>query len=101
MSWQLQEHAAFERPWVALCLLRPGRLGCILCLGGVTQGCAATPMAPFAGPNPSDASARIPAVSYRSTIGFFATWLPVEAAAWKKEDEPVSPAPNRAPRSKS
>ena len=100
MSCQLQAHAAFERPRAASSLRRLRKLASIL-FGGVTQGCATTPMAPFAGPNPSDASARNPAVSYRSAIGFFATWLPVEAAPWKKEDELVSPAPNRVPESKS
>ena len=78
MSCQLQAHAAFERPRAASSLRRLRKLSSIL-LGGVTQDCAATPMVPFAGPNPSDASTRIPVVSYRSTIGFFATWLPVEA----------------------
>ncbi len=100
MSCQLQAHAAFERLRAASSLRRLCKLASIL-LGGVTQGCAATPMVPFAGPNPSDASARIPAVSYHSTIGFFATPRPVEPAAWKKEDEPVSPAANRVPEPKS
>ena len=100
MSWQLQAHAAFER-LRTLSLRRLCRLASILLLGGVTQGCAAMPMAPFVGPDPSDASARIPAVSYHSTIGFFATQRPVEPASWKKENEPVSPAPNRVPEPKS
>jgi hypothetical protein len=101
MSWQLQEHAAFERPRVALSLLRPGRLGCILCLGGVIQGCAATPMAPFAGPDPAEASARIPAVRHHSTIGPFTRQRPVEPADWNKENVPAVPAPNLVPEPKS
>jgi hypothetical protein len=101
MSWQLQAQAAsFERLLTSyLHLLR--KLASILLLGGVIQGCAATPMGPFAGPDPSDASARIPAVSYHPTIGFFATQRPVEPAAWKKENEPAGPAPNRVPEPKS
>jgi len=70
MSCQLQGHAAFARPRAASSLRRLRKLASIL-LGGVTQGCAATPMAPFAGPNPSDASARIPAVSYPLDNRFF------------------------------
>ncbi len=93
MSWQLQAHAAFDRPRMTLSLLRPGRLACILCLGGVLQGCATTPMAPFAGPDPADASARIPAVNYHSTIGPFARQRPVEPAAWNKENLPAGPVP--------
>ena len=62
---------------------------------------APRPMAPFAGPDPSDASARIPAVSYHSTIGPFATQRPIERAAWKKEDEPVAPTPIRVPEPKA
>jgi hypothetical protein len=101
MSWQFQAHAAFERPRVALSLLRPGRLGCILCLGGVIQDCAATPMAPFASPDPAEASSRIPAVRYDSTIGPFARQQPVEPAAWSKENVPAAPAPNLVPEPKS
>ena len=59
------------------------------------------PTAPFAGADPSDASARVPAVSYHSTIGFVATRRPAEPAAWKKENEQVSPAPDRAPEPQS
>ncbi len=102
MFWQLQAHAAsFERPRLTSFLHLLRELACILLLGGVIQGCAAIPMAPFAGPDPSEASARIPAVSYRSTIGFFATQRPVEPAPWKTENAPAGPAPNRVPEPKS
>lgn len=102
MSWQLQAQAAsLERLRLTSFLHRLRELACILLLGGVIQGCAATPMAPFAGPDPSDASVRIPAVSYHSTIGSFATQRPVEPAPWKTENEPVAPAPNRVPEPKS
>jgi hypothetical protein len=102
MFWQSQAHAAFfERLRPTSFLHRLRDLARILLLGLVIQGCAATPMGPFAGPDPADASARIPAVSYHSTIGFFATQRPVEPAAWKKENAPVVPAPNRVPEPKS
>ena len=102
MFWQLQAHAAsFERLRLTSFLHLLRELACILLLGGVIQGCAAIPMAPFAGPDPSEASASIPAVSYRSTIGFFATQRPVEPALWKKENAPLAPAPNRVPEPKS
>jgi hypothetical protein len=102
MFWQSQAHAAFfERLRPTSFLHRLPKLASILLLAGVIHGCAATQMAPFAGPDPSDASARIPAVSYHSTIGPFATQRPIEPAAWKKENAPVAPAPNRVPEPKS
>jgi hypothetical protein len=102
MSWQLQTQAAsFERLRLTPFLHRLPKFASILLFAGVIQGCAATPVAPFAGPDPSDASARIPAVSYHSTIGVFATQRPVEPATWKKENKPVAPAPNRVPEPKT
>ncbi len=94
MSCQIRARAAFfERPRPASFLHRLRKLASTLLLAGVVHGCAATPMAPFAGPDPSDGSARIPAVSYHSTIGSFANLRPVEPAPWKKENAPVAPAP--------
>jgi hypothetical protein len=102
MSWQLRAQPPPSRGCDLTSFFRRLRkLASILLFAGVIQGCVATPMSPFAGPDPSDASARIPAVSYHSTIGFFATQRPVEPAAWKKENEPVTPAPNRVPEPKS
>jgi hypothetical protein len=89
MSWQLQAHAAFETPRMALSLLRPGRLSRILCLGGVIQGCAATPISPSI-PDPTDASVRVPTVSYRSAIGPFSSQRPVEPGPW---EEPTAQVP--------
>jgi hypothetical protein len=102
MSWLLQAQAAsFERLRSTAFLNRLPKLASMVVLAGAIHGCAATPMAPFAGPDPSDASAPIPAVSYHSTIGPFATQRPIEPAAWKKENEPVAPTPNRVPEPKS
>ena len=102
MLWQLQAHAAsFERLQLTSFLHRLRELASILLFAVVIQGCAATPMTPFAGPDPPDASARIPAVSYHSTIGSFATQRPVEPGAWKKENEPVATAPKPVPEPKS
>jgi len=102
MFWQLQGHAvSFERLRLTSYFHLLPKLASILLLAGVIQGCAAKPLAPFAGPDPSDATARIPAVSYHSTIGFFATQRPVEPATWKKVNEFVAPAPDRAPEPKS
>ncbi len=93
-----QAHAAsFERLRTTKYLHRLRKQASILFLAGVVQGCAATPMAPFAGLDPSDASARIPAVSYHSTIGSFASQRPVEPAPWTEVNEPVAPAPKPVP----
>ncbi|HEY4848898.1 MAG TPA: hypothetical protein VIH87_14220 [Methylocella sp.] len=102
MFWQLQAQAAsLERLRLTPFLHLLPKLASMLLFAGVIQGCAATPVVPFAGPDPSIASARIPAVTYHSTIGSFANLRPVEPAAWKKENEPLAPAPKPVPEPKS
>src|SRR3977135_3666695 len=64
MFWQSQAHAASLERLRTTLYLRLRKLVSIPLLAGIVQGCAATPTAPFAGLDPSDASARIPAVSY-------------------------------------
>jgi hypothetical protein len=54
--------------------------------------CAAAPR-PFAGPDPSNPSARVAAVSYRSTIGSFTSQRPAEPAPWGQRNERVAPQP--------
>lgn len=61
------------------------------------QGCAAPPMAPFAGPDPSNASARVPVARYDATIGPVANLRPVEPGPWKTENDPTLPAPEPKP----
>lgn len=91
MFWQSQARASFlERLRTTLVLRRLRKLASILLLAGVIQGCAPTPTALFAGPDPSDTSARNPAVSYHSTTGSFASPRPVEPGPWK---EPAAEEP--------
>ncbi len=86
MFSQSQAHAAsFERLRKTSFLRRFGKLASIPVLAAAAHGCAATPISPFPGPDPSDASLRVPAVSYRPAIGPFASQRPVEPGQWKKQ----------------
>ena len=65
----------------------------VLLLGLLTvTGCAA-PGQQFAGPDPSDPSARVAAVRYRSTLGSYRSQRPVEPGDWRDINERVTPQP--------
>ena len=89
MCWQSQTHAnLLEGLRKTFFLLRLGKLASIMVLAGVAQGCAAIPICSFT-PDPTDASVRVPTVSYRSAIGPFSSHRP-EPGPWK---EPTAQAP--------
>jgi len=90
MYWQSQTHAnLFQGLRKTSFLRRLGKLASTLVLVGVIQGCAATPISPSI-PDPTDASVRVPTVSYRSAIGPFSSQRPVEPGPW---EEPTAQAP--------
>jgi hypothetical protein len=62
----------------------------------VTHGCTAPPVAPVAGGDPSDPSARTPAVSYRSTTAPYSSQRPVEPGPWREQNERAAPPPKPA-----
>jgi hypothetical protein len=64
-----------------------------LCL--LTAACVATPLVPYAGPDPSDPNVRVQAVGYRPTIGRYTSQRPVEPAPWREQNERVTPAPKQ------
>ena len=64
-----------------------------LCL--LTAACVATPHEPYAGSDPSDPGARVPAVRYRPTTGGYTSQRPIEPAPWREQNERVTPAPKR------
>ena len=66
-----------------------------LTIAGFAAGCWATPPAPLAGPDPSDPSARTPAVGYSSTIEPYARQRPVEPLPWREQNERVTPPAKR------
>lgn len=73
MCWQSQTHANLSNGLRKTYFFRRfGKLASILVLAGAAQSCAAPPISPFTS-DPSDASPRTAAVSYRTTIGHFAT----------------------------
>ena len=55
-------------------------------------GCNTVPSV-SAGPDPSDPTARTSRVDYRFKIGSYTSQRPVAPAAWKKQNEQVTPAP--------
>jgi hypothetical protein len=57
--------------------------------------CAVVPPVPYAGPDPADAAAPVPAVGYRSTIGAYQSQRPVEPASWREQNERIAPRPDR------
>ena len=64
-----------------------------LCL--LTAACAAGPDRQAAGPDPSDARARVPAAGYRPVLGGYVSQRPVEPASWREQNERVAPAPKQ------
>lgn len=66
----------------------------VLLFGALTAvaGCAA-PSQPLLGPDPSDASVRVPATGYRSTLGAYRSQRPVEPGDWMDANERVTPQP--------
>jgi hypothetical protein len=57
------------------------------------QACSPLPPAPFAGPDPSDPRARVPAVAYRPAVAPYASQRPVEPLPWREQNDRIAPAP--------
>jgi hypothetical protein len=77
------------RPAPAIAVVAMAALSVLL------AACAVVPQVPYAGRDPSDAAAPVPAVGYRSTIGTYQSQRPVEPASWREQNERIAPAPNR------
>jgi hypothetical protein len=65
------------------------------------SGCAAPPVAPAVGPDPSNPAARTPAVDYRSTTAPYSSRRPVEPGpspeqSWREQNERAAPQPKSA-----
>jgi hypothetical protein len=78
--------AAMARQRAAL-----GRVVAVAMLAALTGACAATSPPRLAGADPASASARVPALKYRSTLRTYSSQRPVEPAA---PDAPAAPQPN-------
>ena len=68
----------------------------ILVAALTTPGCTAPPAAPVVGPDPSDPSARTPAVDYRSTTAPYTSRRPVQPGPWREQNERAAPQPKSA-----
>jgi hypothetical protein len=55
--------------------------------------CSPPPPVPFAGPDPSDPRARVPAVAYRPAVAPYASQRPVEPLPWRERNDGIAPAP--------
>jgi hypothetical protein len=77
------------RPWRAV------RATCVATLCLLAAGCLALPERRFAGPDPSDPKARVPAAAFRSTMGEYTSQRPVDPAPWRRQNERVTPAEKR------
>ena len=93
MSWQFQAHHV-PREWQHMrsVLGRLGKLAIVPLVTGIAQGCAAIPISPFIGPDPSDPLVHTAAVSYRSTIGSYLSQRPVEPLPWKEQSKEAAPS---------
>ncbi len=75
---RLSRASIFIRPFVLAVLL---------------HGCTGVLRPPTAGPEPSQPSARVPAVGYRSTTAPYVSRRPVDPAPWSEQNERVAPPP--------
>jgi hypothetical protein len=96
MSPNVRAHpAAIERQRMALILHRFGRWAAILIATALVVGCTGNPRSPFRGPDPSQPAARVPSVSYRSTVAPYVRQRPVAPAPWLRQNEQVAPKPQQ------
>lgn len=64
-------------------------LGCVLL---TAAGCSHLPLAPVAGPDPSDPFSAAPPVAYRSAVAPYEARRPVEPSSWGgQEEKPAAP----------
>ena len=80
--------AAMARQRAAL-----GRVLAVAMLATLTGACAATVPSPLVGADPASASARVPALKYRSTLGTYSSQRPVEPTPPAAPDAPGTPQP--------
>jgi hypothetical protein len=66
---------------------QPATLGRLLALASLTSACTTAPSG-LAGADPFDASARVPALKHRSTLGPYASQRPVEPAPPVQQNQP-------------
>ena len=64
-----------------------GRLLALAILASLTSACTTAPSG-LAGADPSDASARVPSLKYRSTLGPYASQRSVEPAPPVQQNQP-------------
>jgi hypothetical protein len=63
----------------------------LACAGFLAACSAAPPPTPLAGADPADPSVRVPAASYRSPIGPYASQRPVEPKPWIEQNQTIAP----------
>jgi hypothetical protein len=77
--------------------LRPGIPASVIALSILLlTGCATSERLPVAGNDPSDPSAPVRPVGYRSTTASHVSQRPVAPAPWRRQNERVAPLPKSA-----
>lgn len=56
-------------------------------------GCNIVPETPFAGADPAETSASVPAVRYSAVTAGYASLRPAAPASWRQQNERVTPRP--------
>ena len=97
MSAQFSASSAvfFRRQRIALLQGWHSRAALVFLLAVLNAGCASVPPRPLAAADPADATARVPAVRYRSTIGPYTSQRPVDPEPWVEQNERVAPTPRQ------
>jgi hypothetical protein len=86
-AWHMRHIANFRTPLIASAAIAAVALA---------SACSIDPPpGPVAGRDPSDPRARVPAVSYRSTVAPYESLRPVEPAPWIQQNQQIAPQPKR------
>lgn len=93
MPSQLRAHPVDKGQRV---IRKSARLFGLSILIALVHGCPDAPRPALVGADPSQPSARAPAVGYRSTTTPYTSRRPAEPTPWREQNERVAPPPRKA-----
>ncbi len=70
-----------------------GRVFLVASFATLTSACVTPPRSPLTAADPSNPSARVSALRYRSTLSPYTSQRPVEPAPWREQTERLPPQP--------
>jgi hypothetical protein len=91
MSWPSRAYLAVFGRQMTPFLRRLSSLTAVCIIGALANGCAAPPLSPLAGRDPSDPTTRTKAVDYRPTTAPYASQRPVEPKPWQEQSQQPAP----------